>query len=90
MLVQILMLVALLVFVGPGGFLMSGAVVGFSCIFGSHSAKRNQLSEILLMAGRAFSSGGRREEQVLKTVAALPAEVFIDWHNRANWRLLRF
>lgn len=89
MLVQVMMLVLLLVFVCLDGFLTCGAVVGFPGIFRAHGAERDQLSEIRLVAGRAFRGGGRRENQVLKTVAALPAEIFIDRHGR-DWQLILF
>jgi hypothetical protein len=80
MVVQVGMLLTLLFTANGGSPRMRGAEVGFPGGFGTNCAQRDELLQILLLAGRAFRCGRRMQHQVFELMSALPAFVFKDWH----------
>ena len=59
---------------------MRGAEVGLPGAFGTNCAQRDELFQILLLAGGALRCRRRMQHQVLELMSALPAFVFKDRH----------
>src|SRR5579863_97343 len=83
MLVQVLVVLMLLVSADDVGPFARGAEIGLPSCFRTYGAQRDQLLQIFLIARGALRGGSRRENQVLKTMSAAPALVFIDRHERS-------
>jgi len=81
--VQVFVFLVLLFFPNPRRLLVGGIEVRFSRAFRAHGNQRDQLREIVRVASRAFRRRRGRPNQIVKTVTALPALVFVDWHERS-------
>lgn len=83
MLVQLPVLGVALFVANPGRFSMRRAEVGLPGTCRAYRAQRDLLFQVAAMAGGAFRGGRRRQDQVLETVSAFAACVFVDWHERS-------
>jgi hypothetical protein len=83
MLVQLPVLGVALFVANPGRFSMRRAEVCLPGTCRAYRAQRDLLFQVAAMAGGAFRGGRRRQDQVLETVSAFAACVFVDWHERS-------
>jgi len=82
-LVQVLVLFGMFFLPIHGGLLMRGAEIRIASGLRTHRGQRDQLIQIFFPARRTFRGGRGRQQQILESVSALAAFVFIDRHERS-------